>query len=127
LEQERTERFPKRLRLIQSQDFVDCKARGKRRASAHLIVWFCPNERPHARLGLAVSRKVGKAHDRNRFKRRVRELFRRGLVPFRSGYDYVIVAKSSSTDVPLAELQQEMSALLSGGTNPSGMSRRSPR
>lgn len=114
MEHEGTRRFPKRLRLIQSQDFLDCKARGKRRASQHLTVWFRSNGKDHARLGLAVSRKVGKAHDRNRFKRRVRELFRQGLVPFRVGYDYVVVAKDRAPALDLETLCKEMTGLLRG-------------
>ncbi|MCC6811630.1 MAG: ribonuclease P protein component [Deltaproteobacteria bacterium] len=112
MESASTERFAKRLRLIKSQEFVDCKTRGKRRASAHLILWFRSNERDHPRLGLAVSRKVGKSHDRNRFKRRVRELFRRGRVPFRPGYDYVIVAKVGAAELDSASLCDEMLGLL---------------
>jgi ribonuclease P protein component len=104
--------------LIRSQDFVDCKARGKRRGSQHLTVWFKRNEQGFARLGLAVARQVGKAHDRNRFKRRVRELFRRGLVPFREGYDYVVVARAAAPDLALADLQAELTGLLSERMSP---------
>jgi ribonuclease P protein component len=107
------EHFPKHLRLIRSQDFVDCKAHGKRRASAHLIIWLKPNELAHPRLGLAVSRKVGKAHDRNLIKRRMRELFRRRGVPVRPGYDYVVVAKDTAAELSFEGLKQEMSGLLS--------------
>ncbi len=34
------------------------------------------NDRPHARLGITVTKKYGDAHKRNRFKRLVREGFR---------------------------------------------------
>ena len=57
------------------------------------------NELPEHRLGVTASTKaVGKAVDRNRARRLVRELFRRSrneLNPLRHRYDWVINAKRS--------------------------------
>ena len=41
-----------------------------------LVVYAAPNDVGHARLGLTVSRKVGSAVCRNRWKRLLREAFR---------------------------------------------------
>lgn len=77
-----------------------------------MTIWFRANGTDHPRLGLAVSRKVGKSHDRNRFKRRVREIFRKGDAPFRDGFDYVIVAKDHAPDLDTATLTREITALI---------------
>jgi ribonuclease P protein component len=106
------ERFQKHSRLIRSEEFVVTKARGKRRAGALMTIWLRPNALEHARLGLAVSRKVGKSHDRNLLKRRTRELFRRNALPFAVGMDYVVVFKPGAAELTFAALKDELGRLL---------------
>lgn len=62
-------------------------------ADGVLIVYGLPNDGPHTRLGLSVSRKVGNAVVRNRWKRIVREAFRLHAADLPSRLDLVIVPK----------------------------------
>jgi ribonuclease P protein component len=70
-----------------------------------------PNGLDHARLGLAISKRVSKrAVERNRIKRLVRESFRRtrlGLPPI----DLVVMAREAAAGVPGTELLAELEAL----------------
>ena len=50
-----------------------------------------PNGLPYSRLGLSVSKRVGKAVTRNRIKRRIRELFRTQKKSLPQGFDIIVI------------------------------------
>lgn len=82
--------FPRELRLHSPADFERVYERNVYAADDLLVANACENGLPHARLGLSVSRKVGNAVVRNRWKRVLREAFRlsRGKLP--AGVDFVL-------------------------------------
>lgn len=64
------------------------------------------------RLGFVVSKKVaGKAHDRNRLKRRLREVSRRYLGRL-EGVDLIFVARPSAVGAEVDSLEKEILQLL---------------
>ena len=58
-----------------------------------LVVYAKKNGIPGNRLGITVSKKIGKAVIRNRAKRRLRELFRINSGNIKPGYDFILVAR----------------------------------
>ncbi len=64
----------------------------------------CENALPHARLGLSVSRRVGKAVQRNRWKRLLREAFRLEQRQLPTGIDLVAIPRAAEPP-PLEELR----------------------
>jgi ribonuclease P protein component len=71
-----------------------------------------PNGLSYSRFGLTTPRKLGKAHDRNRIRRRVREILRtsRELIP--TGHDFVVNPRRASIDEAFQELRAELLTLL---------------
>lgn len=72
----RRQTFPKAARLLKSADFDTVFNARQSVADRTLVVYGKANELGHPRLGLVVSRKVGNAVTRNRWKRTLREAFR---------------------------------------------------
>lgn len=98
------EGFPKSLRLLTSKDFDRLKSGASVFQNSILRVYSkkAEFERDHARFGFAISRKVGKAHDRNRLKRIMRDFVRRH--PLRTlDYDLLFVVSPRTLQGPDAE------------------------
>ena len=57
------------------------------------------------RLGIAATKKIGGAVERNRAKRLVREIFRRNPAP--PGYDIVVVPRRAVFDASFSSLESE--------------------
>jgi ribonuclease P protein component len=69
-------RFPKSARILKSSHFRRLTKSNRRIFGEMISVDFQHSKSLTSKLGITVSKKYGKAHDRNRFKRVIREVFR---------------------------------------------------
>jgi ribonuclease P protein component len=90
-------RFPKSRRLLTAAEFERVFARRRSQADGLLIVYACENAVDAPRLGLVVSRKVGGAVVRNRWKRCLREAFRLCQHELPAGVDLVVMPRAGAT------------------------------
>lgn len=104
----------RRLRLRRQGEF-QAAISGRRFYSGRALVAFAvPSEREATRVGVTVSRALKRSVDRNRARRRLRELARVKLLdadsPLRDlgiRYDVVLIARPAALEVPFAQLVAE--------------------
>ncbi|MHC4179263.1 MAG: ribonuclease P protein component [Planctomycetota bacterium] len=104
------QRFPRAYRIRRQADFQRAYGRRCMASDRLLLVFGCANDLPHPRLGLSVSRKIGKAVVRNRWKRLLREAFRLSRQRLPVGIDLVVVPRPD-VEPRLAELLESLPQL----------------
>ena len=101
--------------LRDSTEFQYVYRKGKRYDGRFITVFVISNEGLHHRLGVTASKKaIGKAVDRNRAKRLMREAFRSNkpsLLTLTSKYDWVLNAKSTLLSVKLSSPAEEFAGV----------------
>ena len=73
-------------------------------AGPYLVLYARKNREGVNRVGITVSKKLGKAHIRNRIRRRLREAYRLNEEKFLPGWDIVVVARTKAVDAPFSRL-----------------------
>jgi ribonuclease P protein component len=97
-------------RLRRKSDFAALRERGTSRAHPLLVLRVVSNALPYARFGFVVGRRVAlKSVDRNRVKRRLREIVRRE--PIADGWDILIVARKAAVQATFDELREAVREL----------------
>lgn len=103
-------RFPADARLRRGLDFRRVYDRKCSVSDDLLVVYGCANQLRRTRLGLSVSRKVGGAVARNRWKRLLREAFRLKQANIPSGLDLIVIPRQTAKP-ELGRLMKSLPAL----------------
>jgi ribonuclease P protein component len=101
-------RLTKEDRIRQSSDFRRVLKEGVRYRTAHFLIRMLRNRPSSSRLGLAIGRKAGKACERNRVKRRLREYFRLNRDKIPPETDIVFIASPGAASLTTYQLFKEL-------------------
>jgi ribonuclease P protein component len=111
-----SEGFSRNDRLRKRREFEECYASGVRVSGRHVQVFLLPvagTARP--RLGISVPRRVGSAVVRNRVRRRLREIFRRGRALLGGAplsLSIVVNVRPSAAQASFQELSEDFAAAM---------------
>jgi ribonuclease P protein component len=100
-------------RLRQRADFLAAATGTKVPAAAFVLQARKRDDDGPVRMGFTVSKKVGNAVERNRVRRRLREIVRlTGASRMQTGHDYVLVGRQAALKVPFSRIVQEFEGAL---------------
>jgi ribonuclease P protein component len=102
----------RRYRLTSSSTFKRVRRIGKSYAHPLVVLIKHPNELDISRFGIAASRTLGNAIERNRAKRRLRESIRPLLDLIVPGWDIVVLARRPLISAQFSEIGLAIETLL---------------
>ena len=86
----------KEYRVKKNEDFSRIIKRKQSMANRTFIIYYLKNDIGHARIGISVSKKLGKAVIRNKIKRQVRMIVKE-TINLDDNYDYIAVSYTHLT------------------------------
>lgn len=75
---------------------------------SYIVLEIRDNQKPFSRLGITASKKFGKSHQRNRFKRIVREAYRLNTHQIPKGKDIHIRPRKKSLEAKCSDIETEI-------------------
>jgi ribonuclease P protein component len=104
---------PAASRLRKHADYQRVYAEGRKHRSASMSWFLAPRtDGSAARVGLTVGKVLGQAHERNRIKRRLREVLRRHVGQLPTGCDLILHPHRTVLTLEFTKLDAEIVRIL---------------
>lgn len=95
-----------------NRDFKRLYNRGQSIAAGYLVLYYRKNFSDKNIMGITVTKKIGKAHVRNKIRRRIRECYRKMEESILCGYNFVVVARTRASSARYEQIERDMCFLL---------------
>ncbi len=102
------ERIDHRLKKNKHFNYIYRKA--KRTSSKHFTLFYLPSKFRAYKIGYSINKKIGKANERNKLKRRLREIVRVNNLP-KAYFNYILMARDGANQLNFVEIQKEVVGL----------------
>ena len=84
----------------------------KKIVNKYFVVYFLKNTLSYNRYCVSVSKKIGKAHTRNLYKRRIKDILMK--FKYNNSCDYVIILRKGVLEIDYDMMRSELSSLING-------------
>ncbi|MBU4128619.1 ribonuclease P protein component [bacterium] len=94
--------------LRKNSDFRRVYSKGRSCADHFIVLFVLPNDLEGNRIGLSVSKKIGKAVKRNRVKRLFREVYRLNKDKLIQGFDLIFLARKDVVKLDFPKMERSI-------------------
>ena len=94
--------------IKQNKDFRTLYYRGRSQVSPFLVTYVRRNKLGVCRVGITTGKKIGKAVQRNRCRRLIREAYRLISPTIEGHWDIVFVARVRTAQASMQQVQEDM-------------------
>lgn len=103
--------FTKADRILKRNEYIQIAKSGRKLQNEYFIAYYAPGRFDRTRLGVTVTRKFGRAVQRNRIKRFIREYFRLNRHLISGEWDINIIAKKEAADLSSEEIFESLQSI----------------
>lgn len=101
-------RLPRKFSMTEKGEFTRVRENGEARPGRYVVVSTLVDSRlEHFKLGLIATKKMGKAHERNAFRRKIRAIVQKHGEHLRSDAYIVTIARWRAPEASFIELEKE--------------------
>ena len=102
----------KKFIVRKNEEIQEIIKKNKKIINKYFIIYFIENYLNYNRYCISVGKKIGKAHTRNLYKRRVKDILMKNNI--NSSCDYVIILRTNILGNSYQEISSELLKLLRG-------------
>ena len=99
-------------RLKKANQFNYIYRKGERKGSKHFVLYTVKSKYSNFKIGYSISKKVGKANQRNLLKRRMKEIVRINKLAH-AGHYYILQARVGASELTFAEIEKQLNKIFS--------------
>lgn len=103
-------------RLKKNRQFSYIYKKGEKVKSKNFNLFIIKSKYKNYKIGYSISKKEGKAHQRNLLKRRLREIVRLNALP-QDFHNYVLQAKMGACEIDYNEIERQLKQLFKHNEN----------
>ena len=102
----------KKFIVKNNRDFDKIIKTGKRLKNKHYIIYYKENNLDYNRFGISVSKKLGNAVFRNKYKRKIRSIVDNYRKTIENNFDYVIIMRREMINLSFKEMEESFQEIM---------------